>query len=244
MQIINEFSPYFDERPQGAKIKALVLHCSAHPAREMIEVLRERELSAHYVIAEDGTVFRLISEKKRAWHAGQSKWREMEMLNQYSVGIELCSSTLGQTPYKPEQINSLIKLSRQIIHHYQIPAENVVGHSDIAPTRKPDPGLAFAWQTLAQKGIGLWYDIGDAVYVAKNDVAELLKIIGYDISDPAAASYAFCRRFVPQAVASDPDIAHLLDNVYPPDFVFPRQYLDILKAVAYRFAKALPYAKI
>lgn len=239
MRVIREFLPYFDERPHEVKVRALVLHCSSHSAKDMIEVLRERELSSHYIIDTDGKVLQLVSEKKRAWHAGQSKWRGMKMLNQYSVGIELSSPTLGQDIYAPEQIASLIKLSRQIIRHYQIPAANVVAHSDIAPTRKPDPGKAFPWQYLATKGIGLWYDVNDAAKVATNDVSELLKIIGYDVSDLVAASYAFCRHFVPQLVVTDDDVYHLVDNVFPPDFVFPKAYLSVLKACAYKYGKLL-----
>ncbi|MBQ9271156.1 MAG: N-acetylmuramoyl-L-alanine amidase [Alphaproteobacteria bacterium] len=238
MKIIRKFLPYFDERPTGIKVKALVLHCSAHSAMEMINVLQERELSSHYVIDIDGTAFQLVSEKCRAWHAGQSKWRNMNMLNQYSIGIELSSSTLGQKEYTPKQIKSLITLSRQIIKHYQIPATNVVAHSDIAPTRKPDPGLAFPWQKLAQKGIGTWYDLNNADKITENDVRTLLKIVGYDVADLSAASYAFCRHFVPEAVNIDNDVYHLVDNVYPKDFILPEKYLPILKAVAYQYQKS------
>lgn len=237
MKIIREFLPYFDERPNGASVCALVLHCSAHSARDMIEVLRERELSSHYIIDLDGSVWQLVSEKKRAWHAGESRWRGMHMLNQYSVGIELSSLSLGQTAYAPAQLKSLIKLGRQIIRHYQIPATNVLAHSDIAPTRKPDPGMAFPWEYLAYKGVGAWYNLADAAKVAENDVAKLLKTIGYDTSDLAAASYAFCRHFVPQTVTPDEDVNHLVENVYPADFVFPKEYLPILKAVAARYGK-------
>lgn len=237
MKIIRKFIPYFDERPNQATVKALVLHCSAHQAHEMMKVLCERELSSHYIIDCDGTVFQLVAEKHRAWHAGQSKWQQMEMLNQYSIGIELSSLSLGQSDYPAAQIKSLIRLSRQIIKHYQIPATNIVAHSDIAPTRKPDPGIAFPWQKLAHKGIGLWYNLADAMYVSENNVATLLKNIGYDTTDLAAASYAFCRHFVPEAVSVDTDIDHLVDNVYPADFTLPTQYLPILKAVAYKYGR-------
>lgn len=237
MKIIRHPLPYFDERPDGAKVRALVLHCSAHPAEEMIEVLRERELSSHYIIDENGKVWQLVAEQKRAWHAGQSKWRKMEMLNQYSIGIELSSPSLGQEEYSPRQMKSLIKLSRQIIHHYQIPAVNVVAHSDVAPTRKPDPGKAFPWRQLAQKGVGLWYDPNDADKITENNVSKLLRRIGYDTTDSAAAAYAFCRHFVPHIITADNDINHLLENVYPSDFVLPEPYLPILKACAYKYGK-------
>lgn len=237
MKIIRHPLPYFDERPDGAKVRALVLHCSAHPAEEMIEVLRERELSSHYIIDENGKVWQLVAEQKRAWHAGQSKWRKMEMLNQYSIGIELSSPSLGQEEYSSRQMKSLIKLSRQIIHHYQIPAVNVVAHSDVAPTRKPDPGKAFPWRQLAQKGVGLWYDPNDADKIKENDVSKLLRRIGYDTTDSAAAAYAFCRHFVPHIITADNDINHLLENVYPSDFVLPEPYLLILKACAYKYGK-------
>ncbi|MBP5352496.1 MAG: N-acetylmuramoyl-L-alanine amidase [Alphaproteobacteria bacterium] len=239
-KVIQNFLPFYDERPNGAKVRALVLHCSAHAATDMIEVLRERELSSHYIIDTDGAVWQLVSETKRAWHAGESRWRGMHMLNQYSVGIELCSLSLGQETYAPAQLRSLIKLSRQIIRHYQIPAVNVVAHSDIAPTRKPDPGIAFPWRMLAQKGVGCWYDIADAEKMAENDVAILLAQIGYDVSDLAAASYAFCRHFIPSLVAIDKDVNHLVDNVYPSDFVLPQPYLPILKACAYRYGRLKP----
>lgn len=241
MKIICEPLPYFDERPNGAKVRALVLHCSAHPAKEMIAVLRERELSSHYIIDENGEVLQLVSEKQRAWHAGESRWRGMHMLNQYSVGIELSSPTLGQKEYAEPQIKSLIKLCRQIIRHYQIPAVNVVAHSDIAPTRKPDPGLAFPWHKLAQKGVGLWYDLNDADKIAENDAVKLLQTIGYDTTDSAAAAYAFCRHFLPQMIASDDDINRLIENVYPRDFVFPAPYLPVLKACAHKYGRTSAY---
>lgn len=230
------FLPYFDERPD-TKIKALVLHCSTHGALEMLDVLRENKLSAHYIIDVDGKVYQPVSEQKRAWHAGVSRWRDMDNLNHYSIGIELTSPSMGQHEYAKAQIDSLTVLARQIIHHYQIPAVNVVAHSDIAPIRKPDPGAAFPWQKLAKKGIGLWYDIADADKVAENNVEKLLSTIGYDTSDIAAASYAFCRHFVPEEIAEKRSIKEVIENVYPADFNLPEQYLPILKACAYKYSQ-------
>jgi len=237
MKIRQKFIPIYDERPFPQKIKALIIHCATHPAEEMIDLLSERKLSAHYVIDSDGSIWQLVAEGKRAWHAGVSRWHAMENLNHYSIGIELSSPTMGQNGYPPQQIKSLLQLCRQIMRHYQIKKVNVVGHSDVAPTRKPDPGKTFPWQYLAKKGIGLWYDLADADKIAENDVEKLLQTIGYDTGNLPAASYAFCRHFVPQAVATWDNINALCQEIYPPDFVLPAEYLPILKACAYRFAK-------
>ena len=237
MKIRQRFGSVYDERPYPQKIKALIIHCATHSAEDMIDLLNERKLSAHYVIGGDGIIWQLVAEGKRAWHAGISSWREMENLNHYSIGIELSSPTMGQNGYPEQQIKSLIKLCRQIMRHYQIKKVNVAAHSDIAPTRKPDPGKAFPWHYLASKGIGLWYDLADAVKVAENDVAKLLQIIGYDTHDLPAASYAFCRHFVPQEVAIWDDISELCEKIYPQDFVLPEKYLPILKACAYKYAQ-------
>ena len=223
--------PFYDDR--DSQISALVLHCSAHEPDEMIKVLTERKLSSHYIIGSDGQIFQLVAEDKRAWHAGVSYWRGQTMLNRCSIGIELSSPSLGQEKYTDAQIKNLIKLCKQIIARYQIEPQNVVAHSDIAPTRKPDPGLAFPWQTLASEGIGLWYDQNCADKVASEDIAFLLSQIGYDISDLSAASYAFCRHFIPQAVQKISNIDFLVENVYPKDFTLSEEYLEILRACAF-----------
>ena len=235
-KMIWEGLPFFDER-QGEKVRALVIHCCGFDAAGMIDVLRESNLSSHYIIDEQGKIFHLVSEKKRAWHAGVSHWRNMKNLNSSSVGIELCTSSMGQQSYSSKQINGFLRLAKQIISHYRIPAYNVVAHSDIAPTRKPDPGIAFPWQYMAQKGVGLWYDINDAAKVKENDVAKLLQIIGYDTSDLAAASYAFCRHFIPQEIKTYNTIEEVIEKIYPPDFVLPEKYLLILKACAYKYGR-------
>lgn len=225
--------PYFNERP--AKISALVLHCSAHDTKDMIAVLEKEELSAHYVVGLNGDVTQLVPEEKRAWHAGISSWREFNNLNHNSIGIEISSMSMGQEPYSERQINSLIELCQGIIARHHIPVRNVVGHSDIAPTRKPDPGAAFPWQKLAENGIGLWYDLNDAEKVKESNPEILLQKIGYNTENPAAAMYAFCRHFIPQEVAINPDIHDLLQHPYSEDFSLPEKYLQILKACCARY---------
>ena len=220
--------PYFNERP--TEINALVLHCSAHDTKDMIAVLEKEELSAHYVVGLNGDITQLVPEEKRAWHAGISSWREFSNLNHNSIGIEISSMSMGQEPYSERQINSLIELCQGIIKRHHIPTRNVVGHSDIAPTRKPDPGAAFPWQKLAENGIGLWYDLNDAEKVQESNLEILLQKIGYNTENQAAAMYAFCRHFIPQEVAINPDIHDVLQHPYPENFVIDEKYLPILKA--------------
>lgn len=236
-KIINTFLPLFDERPTNAKIDTLVIHCSAGNAEDMLKIMQENSVSSHYIIEENGKIYQPVSEKKRAWHAGISFWRKRSNLNHYSIGIELQSSSMGQSAYPQKQINSLVVLARQIIKHYQIPAANVVAHSDIAPSRKPDPGKAFPWKYLAQKKIGLWYDLNDAAKIQETDVEKLLQTIGYDTSDLAAASYAFCRHFIASEIISNNTIKETVENIFPQDYAFPQKYLPILKSCAYKYNK-------
>ncbi len=236
MKIIQHPLPFWEERPRA--IDSLVLHCSAHNPEDMIKVLSDEKLSAHYIIGSNGQVFQLVPEEKRAWHAGKSFWRGEESLNQRSIGIELSSPSMGQEAYPAKQIQSLERLCKDILRrHPAIKAQNIVAHSDVAPTRKPDPGIALPWQKLAEKGIGLWYDLADATKIKETDVAVLLSEIGYDTSNLSAASYAFCRHFAPQYVAKCSDIFYVIENVYPADFIFPPDALPILQAVYHRYRK-------
>lgn len=236
-KITNTFIPFFDNRPQNSKIDTLVIHCCACNAENMLKIMQERKVSSHYIIDENGKIFRPVSEKNRAWHAGISYWRKRENLNHYSIGIELQSSSMGELLYSQKQLNSLVILARQIIRHYQIPARNVVAHSDIAPTRKPDPGKMFPWEYLARKKIGFWYNLNDAHKVQETNVEKLLQTIGYDTTDLAAASYAFCRHFIPQEIISHKTVEETTENVFPSDYKFPEKYLPILQACACKYSK-------
>ncbi len=229
--------PYWNERPKKCAVKAIVLHCSAQEGVPMIKLLRKLHLSSHFVIGSDGRIFQPVPEAKRAFHAGVSSWRGMNNLNHYSIGIELSSSSMGEEAYTPQQLASARSLCLDLIRRYNIPAQNIVAHSDIAPTRKPDPGKAFPWQQFAQYGIGLWYDLNDAGKVAENDVEKLLRQIGYNTDNLPAASYAFCRHFLPELVAKQHDTHRIITDIYPENFVLPKEYLPHLKACAYKFSK-------
>lgn len=232
-------SSYFDER--DTPIDMLVIHCSAQTGRQMVKLLNELKLSVHYIVDENGNIIRCVSEDKRAWHAGKGFWHNgRQSLNSRSIGIEISSLTLGQDAYTPAQIRSLVSLCQSIIQRHAIPARNVVGHSDIAPTRKPDPGFAFPWQELSQNSIGLWYNLADAANISDNNIANLLSQIGYDTADPQtirASAYAFCRHFLPQYVQKDDDINHLINNILPTDFSFidNTDFMQTLKAVAWSY---------
>lgn len=154
-----------------------------------------REASAHYVIDHDGTVYHMLNDLLRSHHAGDSKWGNTTDLNSSSIGIELVNS--GTQPFAKEQINSLLTLLERLKTSYRIPEANFIGHGDIAPTRKADPSHRFPWKELSEKGFGLWWDDTTNVKVPDNfDYLMGLRIIGYDVSSPAAAVAAFKRHFL------------------------------------------------
>jgi N-acetylmuramoyl-L-alanine amidase len=159
MRVVERPSPNHDTRPGG--VDMLVLHYTgmqsgAVALARMCEAAAQ--VSAHYMIDEDGTVYRLVPEDRRAWHAGVSFWGGESSVNGRSIGIELVNPghEWGYRAFPAPQIGALIELSRGILSRHSIPARHVLGHSDVAPDRKTDPGELFPWQMLAQNGIGLW----------------------------------------------------------------------------------------
>jgi N-acetylmuramoyl-L-alanine amidase len=206
-------------------VDVLVLHYTELPLDESLKVLRDdrrpNRVSAHYVLAEDGTAYRLVHEDRVAWHAGRSHWRGRDALNGTSIGIEIVNLHGDRHDYPDAQIAALIALCRDIIgRHPAIVPRNVVGHSDIAPKRKVDPGLRFPWATLASSGIGLWPRAG--AKPIDDDMQVALQRFGYPpavevTTDDIVAS--FQRRFRPSKAdgAGDPQtralLADLLDQV-------------------------------
>nr|WP_051002383.1 N-acetylmuramoyl-L-alanine amidase [Magnetospirillum molischianum] len=166
------------------------------------------KVSAHYVIEEDGRVFALVEESRRAWHAGAGSWRGETDINSRSIGIELVNPghEFGYRPFPQPQIDALIDLARGILARHPIPPRNVVAHADIAPTRKEDPGELFPWQSLAEPhGIGLW-PCGEPVDPPPLPVILAgLAHFGYDVTDPTAALIAFQRHFRPWSLSGDAD---------------------------------------
>jgi N-acetylmuramoyl-L-alanine amidase len=161
MKIVQCSSPNHDARPEGAAIDILVLHYTGmKTADEALARLTDAasKVSAHYTIGRDGRVFAHVPEERRAWHAGISFWAGRDNVNARSIGIELVNPghEFGYIPFTDEQIGALIDLARGILSRHPIPPTRVIGHSDVAPARKTDPGELFPWQQLADYGIGVW----------------------------------------------------------------------------------------
>ena len=207
--IVDRPSPNHDARPADGPIDMLVLHYTGmQSAQAALERLTDpaAKVSAHYCIDEDGTVFRLVDEARRAWHAGLSHWRGLADINARSIGIELVNPghEWGYRAFPPAQIDALVGLAQDILaRNLSIEPRHIVGHSDIAPTRKTDPGELFPWHALAVAGIGLWPEelpAPPAALIDRGQAAHLLATIGYDCADFAAALTAFQRRFHQQRV--------------------------------------------
>ncbi len=193
--MILALSPNFDGR-EGADVAFLVLHYTGmRSCGEAVARLRDpaAKVSSHYVVDEDGTVYRLVEEGMRAWHAGVSYWRGVRGLNDTSVGIEIVNPghEFGYRAFAEAQMAAVLALSRGIIARHGIEARNVVGHSDIAPDRKQDPGELFEWKWLAGNGVGVWTD----EVAAPGDVMWDLAAIGYDVGVPDVV-LAFQRHFL------------------------------------------------
>jgi N-acetylmuramoyl-L-alanine amidase len=199
-------SPNHDSRPDGVPVDVLVLHYTGMPD-EASALARltdpASEVSAHYLVSEDGAVTRLVPEARRAWHAGVSHWRGQGGLNARSIGIEIVNPghDWGYRPFPALQMGAVSALCRDILARHPIPARNVVGHSDIAPDRKQDPGELFDWEGLAQDGVGLWPGPWQGAPPGAAEAPSLLARIGYraDLPLPVLLA-AFQRHWRPARV--------------------------------------------
>jgi N-acetylmuramoyl-L-alanine amidase len=225
VKIVELPSPNHAQRPIDIVVDVLVLHYTELPLRESLEVLRDTQrqhrVSAHYVLGEDGTAFRLVPEEHVAWHAGRSCWRGREALNNTSIGIEIVNLHGDHHDYPQVQIEALIALCRAILaRHPAIEPRNVVGHSDVAPKRKIDPGLRFPWARLAASGVGLWPR--SSSMPVEGDIQEALQRFGYlpprDATTADVVS-AFQRHYRPSRIDGVADretrglLGDLLDQV-------------------------------
>lgn len=159
MKIIECPSDHFDERSCARPSLIIIHYTGTKTAQEALNIMTGQDMgtnpsgrvSAHYLIDETGEVYTLVPEDKRAWHAGVSEWYGETDINSHSIGIELQNP--GDRPFAQDQIQSLMTLLQQIKMRYDIPPQNVLGHSDVAPGRKQDPGEYFPWQKLIDAGL-------------------------------------------------------------------------------------------
>lgn len=209
--MIERPSPNYDKRTNS--IDMLVLHYTGmKTADEAIERMcdADAKVSAHYMIDTSGEIFKLVDESKRAWHAGKAFWRGNTNINDRSIGIELVNKghEFGYHKFPDAQMDSLISLSNRIVSKYSIPAHNVVGHSDIAPTRKTDPGELFDWKRLACEGVGVWTDEALEANKSNGTFKDMLTAIGYNTSSEKtalASLTAFQRHFLPNHISGQVD---------------------------------------
>jgi N-acetylmuramoyl-L-alanine amidase len=210
MTIIETASPNFDERT--LPISMIVLHYTGMvDASSALERLCDpaAKVSAHYLIDEDGAVHRLVAEDKRAWHAGASRWRRIEDVNSASIGIELVNPghEHGYRNFAEAQVDALVELVGGIKDRHAITRGNVVGHSDIAPTRKQDPGELFPWARLARLRLALPRPTRNLMDPMWTDAGFLIALerFGYDVKDKLAAVVAFQRRYRPELIDGEID---------------------------------------
>ncbi len=207
-------SPNHDARPDGAAVDVLLLH---YTGMQSAEAALERlcdptaKVSAHYLIDEDGRCFGLVEEGRRAWHAGRAEWRGAADVNGRSIGIELVNPghEWGYRPFPPVQMARLAELCRAILARHPIPPRHVLGHSDVAPLRKEDPGELFDWAGLAAQGIGLWPQRAPERRPDEAEARRRLAAFGYGYLDEdfPAVLRAFQRHFRPEAVTGRLDAA-------------------------------------
>lgn len=213
MEIVERPSPNFDSRPAGGPIDILVLHYTGmRTAEEALARLCDPEarVSSHYTVDETGRIYRHVDESKRARHAGVSYWAGERDVNNRSIGIEVVNPghEFGYVPFPDAQIAAVIDLSRAILRRHPIPPYRVVGHSDVAPARKTDPGELFPWNVLAHNGVGVYpaVPVENSVTQASAEIfASMLASYGYgvapDVDIPLATVVAaFQRHFRPGRV--------------------------------------------
>ena len=204
-------SPNFDVRRHP--VSMLVLHYTGmQSAADALDRLTDAQakVSAHWVVAEDGQIISLVDESSRAWHAGKAWWRGITDVNSASIGIEIVNPghEFGYRPFPDEQMAAVEQLVAAAVARFGIDPSNVVGHSDVAPARKDDPGELFDWPRLARAGLAVAVPAGgfDPNWTDAGTLAALQRY-GYDVTEPRAAVIAFQRRFRPENIDGNIDAA-------------------------------------
>lgn len=187
-------SPNFDVR----RPTLVVLHATEQDsAAQSLDTLRTRNsggrVSSHYLVGADGRVYQLVADDARAWHAGAGRWGTIADVNSASIGIELDND--GATPFAEPQVASLLVLLDDLTRRHRIPRTHVIGHADMAPARKSDPGVLFPWRRLAAAGFGTWPADDAPPPPAGFDAMQALAVLGYPLDDAAAAVRAYRMRY-------------------------------------------------
>ena len=217
MQIINAPSPNFNDRK--LPVSLIILHYTGmEDGPSALARMRDRDaqVSAHYMVEEDGRVFQLVDEEKRAWHAGVSFWKGESDINSASIGVEIVNGghDFGLPAFPDAQIEAVMELVGGIMQRHQIAPENIIGHSDIAPARKQDPGERFPWTRLESAGLAQRLP----EVQPKGDPEALLAVIGYDLTAGLASVVkAFQRRWRPTKIDGiiDEETAVLIARAAP-----------------------------
>ena len=203
-------SPNFDER--ASPVSMIVLHYTGmETAGEAIARLCDpaAKVSAHYLVDEDGSVHAMVDEGHRAWHAGRAHWRGVTDINSASVGIEIVNPghDWGYRAFPPVQIAAVVRLVAAVKDRHEVTRGNIVGHSDIAPARKRDPGELFPWIELARRRLALPRPTKNLVDPGWTEAGFLLALerFGYEVTEPMAAIMAFQRRFRPELIDGEVD---------------------------------------
>ena len=212
LDIFYKKTSHFKKRKE--RIKYIIIHCSAFCPDKMYDIFNELNLSTHYIIGRDGKIYELVNPKDVAFHAGKSSWKDDVLLNETSIGIELETLCLGydKKDYTSKQINALILLLEFLVEKFDLSKFNILGHSDVSPDRKPDPGIYFPWKKLHKRGLGFWYDLRKTC--DENDELILLKSIGYDTQNIDAARHAFCKHFMPNEIKALKKVDDILEYPY------------------------------
>jgi N-acetylmuramoyl-L-alanine amidase len=214
LKIIQTPSPNFNERPLG--IDTIIIHytdmISSEAALAWL-INPSSHVSAHYLINEGGQIYQIVKEEQRAWHAGESYWQGRTNLNDCSIGIELANPghSNGYTPFPEVQINALIELCLKIKERWNIPPNRILGHSDIAPGRKQDPGHLFPWERLAQEGLGMWPVPREESQWG--ELTEMLLQFVYEIGPLAHILLAFQRHFQPHKMPREKKLMEMLSQL-------------------------------
>lgn len=214
------YSPNFELKPRSKKsIKYLIFHYTGmkHDRSAIKKLTNEKsKVSCHYYVTKIGNIIKLVPDIYISWHAGKSKWKKDEMLNVNSIGVEISNPghQFGYRQFNKKQINCIIKISKSLIKKYRIKKQNILGHSDISPLRKKDPGEKFPWKFLAKKKIGIWHKLkpneckklrGKKLELKQKFFLVKLSKFGYDINYSNLADLkkivkSFQRRFRPELV--------------------------------------------